>query len=109
MKQETEENIDYENNEHCKVVAGDTPFDTFKNYYSTLRKGNRSDFTTELQHMLNKVGYGINIDGIFGNDTKNAVKSFQKSKGLKQDGIVGKMTWNTFVKTISEDSETKNQ
>jgi peptidoglycan hydrolase-like protein with peptidoglycan-binding domain len=40
-----------------------------------------------LQSFLN-----INPDGIFGQKTKSAVMSFQSSKGLKSDGIVGPRT-----------------
>lgn len=44
--------------------------------------------------------YG-NIDGIFGNNTKNAVISFQKAFGLFADGIVGKNTWNALMPYIN--------
>src|SRR5215212_5247364 len=36
------------------------------------------------------------IDGIFGPKTKDAVKSFQESKGLVEDGIVGPATWGAM-------------
>jgi peptidoglycan hydrolase-like protein with peptidoglycan-binding domain len=38
------------------------------------------------------------IDGIFGPKTKGAVKSFQESEGLVQDGIVGPATWGAMPK-----------
>src|SRR5215211_3665226 len=38
------------------------------------------------------------IDGIFGPKTKGAVKSFQESKGLVEDGIVGPATWGAMPK-----------
>jgi peptidoglycan L-alanyl-D-glutamate endopeptidase CwlK len=34
------------------------------------------------------------VDGKYGNDTAKLVKAYQKRKGLKADGIVGKETWN---------------
>ncbi|GBG86782.1 hypothetical protein CBR_g42066 [Chara braunii] len=37
------------------------------------------------------------IDGVFGQKTKNAVISFQSRKGLTQDGIVGAITWEALV------------
>jgi putative chitinase len=37
---------------------------------------------------------GLNPDGIFGDDTAKAVKAWQKSNGLLDDGIVGSMTWS---------------
>jgi len=33
-------------------------------------------------------------DGIFGNNTKNAVINFQQNNGLTADGIVGPLTTN---------------
>ena len=41
----------------------------------------------ELQKKLR-----VSADGIFGNNTKNAVKKFQKSNRLTADGVVGKNT-----------------
>lgn len=38
------------------------------------------------------------IDGIFGPKTKGAVKSFQESKNLVEDGIVGPATWGAMPK-----------
>jgi peptidoglycan hydrolase-like protein with peptidoglycan-binding domain len=38
------------------------------------------------------------IDGIFGPKTKGAVKSFQESEGLVEDGIVGPATWGAMPK-----------
>ncbi len=34
------------------------------------------------------------MDGIYGNETKNAVSAFQEYVGLPADGVVGKGTWN---------------
>ncbi len=37
------------------------------------------------------------VDGNFGNNTKTAVQAYQAIKGLKIDGIVGQITWNTLI------------
>ena len=48
------------------------------------------------QLLKNKFGYNITIDGKFGPETISAVKSFQTSKGLVSDGIVGPKTWKAL-------------
>ncbi len=45
-----------------------------------------------LQQALNTRGFTLNADGIFGNDTDQAVKQFQEQQGLTADGIVGPAT-----------------
>lgn len=57
-----------------------------------LRIGNKGVRVSELQKSLNKIGYTIVIDGVFGTVTKFAVIDFQSKNGLIPDGIVGKKT-----------------
>lgn len=58
-----------------------------------LKKGCKGDDVAELQRLLNKAGgYNLAADGDFGTKTFNAVKAYQKSMGLKVDGIAGKVT-----------------
>jgi peptidoglycan hydrolase-like protein with peptidoglycan-binding domain len=45
-----------------------------------------------LQWMLNRQGYNLQIDGIFGPKTLETVKDFQKKHDLVVDGLVGKKT-----------------
>ena len=63
----------------------------------TLRRGNQGDEVADLQMLLNsKYGYDLDIDGIFGKATENAVKDFQKKHGLTADGFVGMKTWKAL-------------
>ena len=55
------------------------------------------DSTKDLQVALNAAGITVNgkplvEDGIMGNNTKKAIRSFQKREGLKVDGIAGPNT-----------------
>lgn len=62
--------------------------------YPTLRIGDQTEMVKTLQSMLNKVGgYGLAVDGIFGNKTYDAVKEFQRTNDVPVDGIVSDQTW----------------
>lgn len=71
--------------------------------YPTIRQGSKGVYVALLQDALNFLGYNAgSIDGVFGNNTKNAVIRYQSAKGLKQDGIVGCNTWETLTKEIAQ-------
>ena len=65
-----------------------------------LRRGSVGNDVAFIQTRLNRISSNypaipkINpINGFFGEDTENAVLTFQKIFDLAQDGIVGKATW----------------
>ncbi len=61
--------------------------------YKRLKKGSRGSEVKQLQTELKKQGYyNGKIDGVFGNATLKAVKTFQRRNGLKEDGIAGQQT-----------------
>jgi len=60
--------------------------------YSALRLGDRGQAVLELQHKLNRLGYELIEDGIFGNDSYYVVLDFQREHDLVVDGIVGAKT-----------------
>jgi hypothetical protein len=47
----------------------------------------------ELQSTLNRFGFALDVDGIFGSATEAAVRQFQLDHNLDDDGIVGPATW----------------
>lgn len=55
----------------------------------------------ELQSILNRLGYGLKVDGIFGALTKNAVLAFQRNANIRIDGIVGKETLAALGKALT--------
>ena len=64
-----------------------------------LSKGSSGAKVKTLQVRLEVAGYAPGpIDGIFGNRTITAVKSFQESQGLKANGIVDDITWKAIGK-----------
>lgn len=57
-----------------------------------LRWGSQGSSVEQLQTALNEHGASLSVDGKFGKLTHGAVKDFQRSHGLKIDGIVGPET-----------------
>lgn len=64
-----------------------------------LKKGSRGAEVRILQTKLQLLA-----DGIFGSITEEAVKEFQRSKGLVADGIVGDKTWTQLNTVTTVDS-----
>ena len=55
--------------------------------------GSRGNEVTQIQTKLKRWGYyNGSIDGVYGTQTLNAVKSFQRKNGLTADGIAGPKT-----------------
>ena len=54
-----------------------------------LKNGSKGDDVKKLQEKLK-----LTADGAFGLKTEEAVKSWQKANGLKDDGVVGDGTWS---------------
>jgi peptidoglycan hydrolase-like protein with peptidoglycan-binding domain len=73
-------------------------------FVPTQSQGNRGVDVLAIQHLLRHHGYSVAADGIFGSGTLAAVKSFQSSKGLASDGIVGPNTWSTLTITLRNGS-----
>lgn len=67
------------------------------NNYPLLRSGSQGNFVYLLQFILNQYGYNLSVDGIFGSNTLNAVRDFQRNNSLSVDGLVGTNTWRTLL------------
>jgi len=60
-----------------------------------LRKGSSGASVKTLQQKLNALGgYGLAVDGQFGDKTDTAVRVYQAGAGIGVDGVVGDKTWN---------------
>jgi len=66
---------------------------TWSALVATVREGSRSSYVRAAQALLNKYGYGLAVDGVFGPGTRSATVSFQRAKGITADGIIGPVTW----------------
>ncbi|MGI6468403.1 MAG: hypothetical protein GXZ09_08515 [Syntrophomonadaceae bacterium] len=71
-----------------------------------LALGSQGPAVTQLQKDLASLGfYSSSIDGSFGPKTHAAVVSFQKSRGLKTDGVVGPVTRAALNKALTGSSK----
>ena len=78
-------------------------------YAAVLQQGNKGNTVKTLQTKLKNWGYYKgSIDGIFGSQTREAVKYFQRKNGLKVDGIVGKRTAQALGMNLSGSSSSSN-
>ena len=81
---------------------------------SPLRPGSSGEEVIVLQNQLNRVAINfptipaVFADGVFGEDTAEAVRAFQRVANLSPDGVVGRATWYalsryyTAVKKLAE-------
>lgn len=71
-----------------------------RKYERVLKKGSRGPSVKILQYYLCFLSYFnlklpyVAVDGIFGDETRDAVLAFQSLYGLDVDGIVGRDTWD---------------
>lgn len=88
--------------------------DEYRSYSSLLypgyviTTGASGNVVTQLQMFLNVIAANnsavpsVAVDGVYGNETKNAVIAVQKLSGLEQTGAVGALTWNAIVNLYNE-------
>jgi Muramidase (flagellum-specific) len=61
-----------------------------------LKEGSRGNAVVFIQ----KVVGAVPVDGIYGAITKKGVLEYQRSKGIKVDGVVGRETWVAIIKEL---------
>ena len=81
-------------------------------YTDTLQEGSTGDGVLTIQYYLSYIALFVPsvieaaMDGTFGPATTNAVKSFQRTYGLPENGIVDRATWdrmeNVYYEIVSE-------
>lgn len=66
----------------------DGPVESVSGYH-----GNREGLRQWQQRMADR-GWGITVDGLYGDNTASIARQFQAEKGLTVDGLIGVETWN---------------
>ena len=65
----------------------------------SLKRGAKGPRVAFVQKVL-----GLDVDRIYGKQTKRAVKRFQRSRGLTVDGVVGPATWEALKRARGRSS-----
>ena len=69
--------------------------------FPLIRRGSRGNYVCIAQDDLNTLGYRTGgLDGVFGEQTYNAVRKYQSSRGLSVDGIIGCNTWRSLQENV---------
>ncbi|WP_292390302.1 peptidoglycan-binding protein [Methanosarcina sp. UBA5] len=75
--------------------AGDEVLEACNDKERILQRGDSGSAVKKVQQALIILGFpvpGVGANGIFGDETELAVRSYQESRGLKVDGVVGSET-----------------
>ena len=76
--------------------------------YMLIKRGSISTYVLIAQDDLNTLGYTTGgLDGIFGTKTYEAVRNYQRSRGLSVDGIIGCNTWRSLQENVVGTGRTK--
>lgn len=96
-------NVTVDNGVNCGLTSSTSTSTTPTNTKNYLTVGDKGDAVKTLQTKLNKVGYKLTVDGIYGDNTLKAVKSFQTKykKELEVDGVAGKNTISKLDSVIA--------
>ena len=76
---------------------------TWPKLIAQVQRGSRGEAVRGVQeefqfrNLSGDPSQGVQIDGIFGPRTDEAVRGFQQALGLSVDGIVGPLTWRALV------------
>lgn len=62
-----------------------------------FEQGDKGQDVVAIQERLSALGYDVVADGDFGPATANAVKAFQRDRGLESDGVVGAQTYLSLM------------
>jgi len=75
-----------------------------ESFPGTLQTGSSGESVRRMQNRLNRIRANYpaiplisNPNGVFGPETREAVRIFQRTFNLTQDGVVGRATWNKIT------------
>ena len=85
----------------CILIKEDGTASCSTGWYPILTRTSKGVYVLIAQDDLNTLGFKTGgLDGIYGNQTANAVREYQRSVGLSADGIVGCNTWRYLQESV---------
>jgi peptidoglycan hydrolase-like protein with peptidoglycan-binding domain len=72
--------------------------------FPLVREGDKNHPIETLQYLLRAHGDTVVVDGIFGAKTDAAVRTFQRSRNLTVDGLVGVHSWSALLVQVARGS-----
>lgn len=77
-------------------TAGPRPRESTAYPNVPLRMGSHGELVGRVQERLRTRGWTLGVDRSFGPETDRTVRQFQRRRGLLDDGVVGRHTWNAI-------------
>ena len=80
-----------------------------------IKTGSKGSEVQEIQFYLSRISFfnpsvqSPKLDGIFGRESQNAVKSFQNYYSLPETGFVNEITWNRIVEVYNGTSDNTDE
>lgn len=86
-------------NENAPTTPSNNPLSRYSPDQAPIIKyGSKGAIVREIQAYLQQQKlYDGPVDGVYGPQTRQAVKSFQESLNLNADGAIGRQTWEAML------------
>lgn len=77
------------------IIVGNT-FRYMETPYMTLRRGDRGAAVVEVQNTLKRLGYQIEVDGIWGSGMEKVIIQYRKDNNLTNDNSVDRQVYKSL-------------
>lgn len=91
----------WETDKQIPVVSFQDPIIKPTAAVPTLKRGDTSMMVERLQQDFKYLGFDIQIDGRFGNETENILRRFQREENIKDDGIYGYVSYGHMKERLN--------
>lgn len=68
--------------------------------WPTTRQGSTQNPVPTLQYLLRAHGHTVTVDGVFGAQTGDAVRAYQRTRNIPDNGIVCADTWQALIMEV---------